>query len=85
MIYPLSNLSSFCSALSANSKILKRPKVKVDLPDPVLPITPIFSFLFTLNDIPLRTKGKPSRYLYLISLTCNTPCYGHSLGFLGLK
>jgi len=39
----------FCSAIS---RILSNPSVKVDLPEPVLPTTPIFSLLWTLKLIP---------------------------------
>jgi len=34
------------------SKILNNPNDKVDLPDPVLPTTPIFSYYFIAKLIP---------------------------------
>lgn len=41
-----------------------RHRVKVDLPDPVLPHTPNFSQGFSSNETPLSTLGNPDLYLH---------------------
>jgi hypothetical protein len=46
-------------SLSSNSKILNNPKIKVLLPDPVLPIIPIFSNCAVLKLIESITLGNP--------------------------
>lgn len=45
------------SSFSASSRILSKPSVRVDLPLPVRPTTPIFSFDLMSNEIFLMTKG----------------------------
>ena len=53
---------------STNSKILKRPRVNEDFPEPVLPITPIFSLFLIEKFKFLRTLGKSSLYIFNFKL-----------------
>ena len=46
----------------AASNILSKVKVIVDLPAPVLPTTPIFSFYYILTETFYNAKGSPSLY-----------------------
>jgi len=55
-------IEPFVSELEANSRILSKPNVRVDFPDPVLPTTPIFSQFYTLKLMLLMTTGSSGRY-----------------------
>ena len=52
----------------SNSFSLVSASNRVDLPDPVLPTTPIFSLDLILNDKSFSTRGKSDLYLMLILL-----------------
>ena len=54
-------------------RIRSKHRVIVDLPAPVLPTTPIFSFGYMIKLIFLRADGKFGRYLTLKSLNSTIP------------
>lgn len=65
MIEPLVSLD--------NSRILRRPSVRVDFPDPVRPITPTFSLALIWNDMLWMTFSSSALYLKLMLLSVNYP------------
>lgn len=66
-----------------SSNILKRPKVRVDFPLPVLPTTPILALALTSKLIPWITSSSYGLYLYVKLFILNLPTLGHFLGDLG--
>ena len=64
----------------AGSTRRKRATSRELFPAPVLPTMPSFSPGSTWNCKPLRTSGRPSRYLNWNSLKTTRPCDGHADG-----